>query len=348
VIKSLGYGFIVVQSITEYKNMPEISVIIPVYNGEKTIQETIESVLHQTYTSFEILVINGGSADSTLDIVSHISDRRIKLFNYPQANVAVNRNRGLTNASGEFITFLDADDIWTKDKLELQYKALQESPEATVAYSWTNAIDQTGKFLRVCSHAQWEGNVYAKFLLDDFIGNGSNVMVRSFAFQEVGNFNETLTNAEDTEMWIRLAARYNFVPVEKVQVFYRISPNSKSSHLSGLEISNLKVIELAFTNADPSLQYLKPHRIANLYKYLIYKALTVSPSNQNNSQVMRFLWQSILNDPSMIQKPIIYKAILKFLVMNLLPEKIAVSLLQRFPRLFDMSTFFGYMKTNLV
>jgi len=329
--------------------MSEISVIIPVYNGEKTIQKTIESVLQQTYSDFEIIVINSGSVDSTLDIVSQINDPRIKLITYNKANVAINRNRGLTHASGEFIAFLDADDIWTEDKLESQYQALKKHPEAILAYSWTDAIDEMGKFLRVCSHASWRGDVYAQILLDDFIGSGSNVMVRSCAFDQIGNFNETLTNAEDTDMWLRLASCYHFIPVEKVQVFYRISSSSKSNtNLLGLEISNLKVIRESFVNAPPSLQYLKRHRIANLYKYLSYKALTVTPGKQKNLQVMRFLWESVKNDPTLIHKPIIYKAFLKLILMAFIPPNIASKFLYKFTRLSDVSTFFGYIKTNLL
>jgi glycosyltransferase involved in cell wall biosynthesis len=117
--------------------MPLISVIIPVYNGEKTIKETIEAVLNQTFSDFELIVINDGSQDSTLDIVSSIQEARIKVFSYPNAGQAISRNRGLSHACGEFIAFLDADDLWTPDKLEAQLKALQANPQAGVAYSWT-------------------------------------------------------------------------------------------------------------------------------------------------------------------------------------------------------------------
>src|SRR3712207_3352824 len=114
--------------------MPLISVIIPVYNGEKTIQETIESVLNQTFPSFELIVINDGSHDSTLDIVSSIKDPRIKVFSYPNAGLSASRNRGISVACGEYVSFIDADDLWTPDKLEAQYKALQANPQAAVAY----------------------------------------------------------------------------------------------------------------------------------------------------------------------------------------------------------------------
>ncbi|AFZ56434.1 glycosyltransferase [Anabaena cylindrica FACHB-243] len=327
--------------------MELISVIIPVYNGGKTIKPTIESVLKQAHYNFEIIVINSDSIDSTLEIVSSIQDQRIKIYNYPKANAAVNRNRGLKHACGELITFLDADDIWTSDKLEAQYRVLQENSQATVVYSWTDAIDELGKLLRPCSHSTWQGDVYAKLLLDDFIGSGSNAMIRSFAFDKVGGFDETLTNAEDTDMWLRLAAQYHFIFVPQVQIFYRISSNSKSSNILGLEISNLRIIEKEFATAPLSLQYLKPYRIANLYKYLSYKALTVSPGKQNSIQATRILWLTLINDTTLLQKPIIYKALLKLMIMTLLPPQQAMLLLNKFPKLSNISTFFGYIKTNV-
>ena len=199
-----------------------ISVIIPVYNAEKTIKETIQSVLNQTFTNFELIIINADSTDKTLSIISQIKDERIKVFDYPKANVAVNRNRGFKHATGDYITFLDADDLWTTDKLAAQYTALQSNPQAGVAYSWTNCIDENNKFLRKAAHVNWNGDVYSKFLLDDFIGNGSNVMIRREFLIEVGGFDESLTNAQDTDMWLKLSAITDFVCVPKTQILYRI------------------------------------------------------------------------------------------------------------------------------
>jgi len=208
-----------------------ISVIIPVYNAEKTIKETIESVLNQTFTNFELIIINSESTDETLSIISQIRDDRIKVFSYPKANVAVNRNRGFKHATGEYITFLDADDLWTSDKLAAQYTALQENPQAGVAYSWTNCIDENSKFLRKTSHVNWSGDIYSKFLLDDFIGNGSNVMIRNNLLIEVSGFDESLTNAQDTDMWLKLSAITDFICVPKAQILYRIQQLSMSSNV---------------------------------------------------------------------------------------------------------------------
>jgi glycosyltransferase involved in cell wall biosynthesis len=88
-----------------------ISVIIPAYNAEKTIQETMESVLNQTFTDFDLIIINDGSTDATLEIINSISDTRIKVFSYVNQGIAINRNRGLTYVKGKYISFLDQNNI---------------------------------------------------------------------------------------------------------------------------------------------------------------------------------------------------------------------------------------------
>ncbi len=323
--------------------MPLISVIIPVFNAERTIQETVASILKQTLSDLEIIIVNSGSTDTTPLIISQIKDTRIKVFSYPQANVAVNRNRGFKHAVGEFVTFIDADDLWTPNKLEAQYKAFIENPNAVVVYSWTNCIDENSKFLRKCSHVKWTGDVYANFLLDDFIGSGSNVMIRSHAYLEVEGFDESLTNAQDTDLWLRLASMYDFAVVQEVQILYRILPNSMSSDILGLEKSNLIVIERAFAHKKAeSLQHLKRYSLGNLYKYLSYKILDAKPGTQNNLQAFRLIFIAVKNDPYLLIKPIIIKAFIKIVLMIILPSKLTQSVFNKYPKIFNTSTFLGY------
>jgi glycosyltransferase involved in cell wall biosynthesis len=324
-----------------------ISVIIPAYNAEKTIKQTIESVLNQTFTNFELIIINADSTDATLSIVSQIKDGRIKVFSYPKASVAVNRNRGIKHSTGNYITFLDADDLWTTDKLAAQYTALEENSQVGVAYSWTNCIDENGKFLRKTSHVNWNGDIYSKLLLDDFIGNGSNVMVRKELLSEVGGFDESLSNAQDTDMWLKLSARTNFICIPKAQILYRILPHSMSSNVLGLEKSNLEIIQRAFAREKAkSLQHLKPIAIGNLYKYLCYKVLKAPAGNQQSKVAARFLFTAIKTDINLLSKPIIFKAVLKLIAMIILPANWANVLFKKLPRLSNTSTFLGYEKTT--
>lgn len=282
--------------------MPLISVIIPVFNGEKTIKKTLQSVFNQTLSDLEIILINDGSQDATLEIVSSLKDPRLKVISYPNSGVAATRNRGIELASGEFISFLDADDIWTEDKLEYQLRALEENAQAAVAYSWTDYIGESGEFLYPGSHITLNGNVYQKLLFKNFIENGSNPLIRRDALKDVGHFDESLPPAEDWDMWLRLAARYHFVAVPRPQVLYRMSAAANSANIAKMESQGRKVLERAFTHAPEGLQKLKKPSIANFYQYLTFRALEGNVSRFKSMTALRCFWYAVTNDPAMLRR----------------------------------------------
>jgi glycosyltransferase involved in cell wall biosynthesis len=326
--------------------MPVISVIIPVYNGEKTIRETIESVLSQTFKDFELIVINDGSQDTSLEIVERIQDPRLKVFSYRNAGQATSRNRGIAHACGEYISFIDADDLWTPNKLEAQLRALQDNPQAAVAYSWTKCIDEFGQFSRRGSHISVTGDVYAKLLLIDFIENGSNPLIRTQALAEVGGFDESMTPSEDRDLWLRLAARYHFVAVPSPQILYRQSVNSESANVLRMEAASLRVIEQAFTQAPESLQHLKKHSLANIYKGLTFKALEGPPEQQRGLTAARLLWHCVRNDPALLRSRVILKVLFKIAAMTLLPPQQAQALLNKAKGLANTTTLLGYLQLD--
>lgn len=328
--------------------MPLITVVIPVYNGEKTIRETIQSVFNQSLSDLELLVINDGSTDSTLEVVSQIKDERLKVYTYPNAGLAASRNRGISLAKSEYISFIDADDLWTPDKLESQLKALQENPKAAVVYSWTDWIDESSQSLGKGSHNTQNGEVLAQLLLNDFVANGSNCLIKMQAFREVGGFDETLTAVEDWDMWLRLAERYQFVAVPSPQVLYRVTSNSMSFNVWGMEAASLRIIEKAFASAPQSLQYLKRDSIGNRYKYLTFKALDGLPERKKGLAATRFLWNAITYDPSLIRAKVIWKVLFKITAMILLPPKLAEEVINQFQPLTNTITLLGYIKFNPV
>ncbi len=276
--------------------MALITVIIPVYNGEKTILSTIESVINQTFYDFELVVINDGSTDSTLEIINSIADSRLQVFSYFNAGLSVSRNRGISHAKSEYISFIDADDLWTTDKLETQLRALQDNPQASVAYSWTDYIDEQGNFIVSGSHITVNGYVYNQLLVNNFLENGSNPLILKQALIEVGEFAASFSPAEDWDMWLRLAARYAFVAVPLPQILYRVSATSLSANLLKMEIACLQVINHAIARASEPLDHLKAHSIANLYKYLTCKALQEPLNRHKGIVACRFLWQFFWHD----------------------------------------------------
>ncbi|XPM55470.2 MAG: glycosyltransferase family 2 protein [Leptolyngbya sp. IPPAS B-1204] len=247
--------------------MPIISVVIPAYNAEQTILETLASVQNQTFSDIEIIVINDGSTDRTLELVQSVNDSRIKIFSDQNGGLPVARNRGISYAIGELITFIDADDLWTPDKLELQLKVLQQHPEASVAYSWSCLIGQEGSLLARYHPIYFQGDVYHQLLLNNFIANGSNILVYKEAAESIGGFDSTLKSVEDWDFYLRLAAKYQFVVVPEWQILYRQSPNAMTSKVEVMEAEALKVIEKAYRNAPLQYHSLKNRSLAWIHQY---------------------------------------------------------------------------------
>ena len=249
-----------------------ISVIIPAYNAEKTILSTIESIQKQTYSNIEIIVIDDGSTDRTFDIASQVEDSRIKVFNYPNGGVSEARNRGIAHTNGEYISFIDADDIWTANKLEKQMLALNNNIEADVVYSWTavmleNLNNPEENRLFSGKKVTFTEDIYSQLLLENFIGNGSNILVKKEAVAEIGKFDSSVNPCEDWDYYLRLAAKYQFALVPEHQIIYRQTSGSASTKAVNIEVKGLKVIEKAYQAAPEHLQHQKSISIARFSVY---------------------------------------------------------------------------------
>ncbi len=305
---------------SQSQNLPKISVIIPAYNSENTIIHTINSVLNQTFTDLELIVINDGSQDSTLDIVKQIQDPRIKVFSYSNAGGNASRNRGLKLAVGEFVSFLDADDLWTPNKLESQLKALEKNLSAKVAYSWTDYIDINGDYVLSGKRININGDVYENLLVSNFLENGSNPLIYRTALISLGGFDESLAAAQDWDMWLRLASKFDFVCVPSVQILYRISANSVSSNLVRQEKACLQLLERAYQERPSAFKQNWSISIANLYKYLTCKALQKPLNRKKGITAAKFLWRYFIHDSSRFQNiNFSSKLLLKILIIIILP-----------------------------
>ncbi len=295
--------------------MPTISVVIPAYNAEYTILETIQSVQQQTFSDFEIIVINDGSTDKTLELLENIKDERLKVFSYDNGGLATARNRGIKNANGEFIAFLDADDMWTPDKLELQLAALKKHPEAGVAYSWTYFKYEKEKDSYANCHSFSEGNVYADLLVSNFLHNGSNPLIRLSAIDTIGFFDLKIKSCEDWDFYLRLAAKWNFVLVQKPQIIYRQSSNSmSSSKIDVMKQNMLLVIEREFSEAPSEFQHLKKQSLAWTHKYSAHLYLKYKNSQIKNLKLAAYeLCRAIYINPQILLEEYTQGLIRRFL-----------------------------------
>lgn len=201
--------------------MPEISVIIPVHNSADYVAEAIDSVLAQTYPNYEIIVVDDGSTDSTPEIVKGYG-HEVTYVRQENGGAASARNHGIGLARGTYIAFLDADDMWLPEKLEKQIKLFQNDPELGLVFTENYLFDEDGIY---CDSLEKQVRLMTGDLAQNIFMNSGvatpTVMVRKEVFEKLGTFEETLTQAEDDNMWIRITCNYRGMLIDEPLVKIR-------------------------------------------------------------------------------------------------------------------------------
>lgn len=226
---------------------PLVSVIVPAYNAEAFIDATLDSIVAQTYTNIEILVVDDGSKDHTASIVASFAerDRRIKLLQQPNAGVAAARNLAIEHSTGEYIAPVDADDIWYPQKLEKQVQCmLQADPSVGLVYTWSAYINEDGVLTGGSHSSNAEGAVYVDLLFGNIVGNASNPLIRRVCFEQVGGYNcqlkaQNAQGYEDGDLYLRIAERYHFRVVPEFLIGYRQTLDSMSCNYAAMAKSYL-------------------------------------------------------------------------------------------------------------
>jgi glycosyltransferase involved in cell wall biosynthesis len=192
-----------------------VSAIITAYNSEAFIAEAINSILQQTRLVDEIVVVDDGSTDSTGRVVAEFTDQGIKFIQQHHQGAGAARNKGVKETSGEFIAFLDADDIWLKDKTRLQIQYLSEHPNAALVSGFARWWNVTKGTVRITGKAPRNMKTLRReILVHNVLGNPSMVMVRRSALAKAGLFNEGIRWGQDWELWQRLVKHFDagFLP----------------------------------------------------------------------------------------------------------------------------------------
>jgi glycosyltransferase involved in cell wall biosynthesis len=202
-----------------------VSVIIPAYNIAKHIGEAVESVLGQTYRQIETIVIDDGSTDGTLLVLERYGGK-VRVVSQQNGGAGAARNRGILEATGEYLAFLDGDDIWYSDKLATQVAILSENKDVCLTSGMADGIDESGDSLDI--DLNYKGDVYDRplHLYNELLSKGnpvwtSSVVVRRAALKEAGYFDESKRRSQDYDMWIRLAEKNNFYIVGRRLGRYR-------------------------------------------------------------------------------------------------------------------------------
>jgi glycosyltransferase involved in cell wall biosynthesis len=252
---------------------PKVTVVIPAYNAIRYLPETMETALGQSFTDFEVLVINDGSTDSTPEWVSAVTDKRVRMVSQENKGLAGARNAGVIHALGEYIAFLDADDLWEPTKLEKQVRCLDENSSVGLVYTWTALADKDGKFTGrvIASHA--EGNVWQQLTEFNIIGCGSTPLIRRSCFDELGLFYEQVSPSDDWDMWLRIANKFDFKVIKEPLIRYRQHSNNSSKKCRVMLETSRVVIERGFANAPTEFLHLRNHSYGSVYLYLAWRAI---------------------------------------------------------------------------
>lgn len=278
---------------------PYFSIVIPLYNKESHISETLDSVLNQTIKNFEIIIINDGSTDNSGSIVNKINDPRIHLHSTKNKGVSAARNYGISIAKSDLIVFLDADDIWYTDHLKDLKHLYSRFPDCGLYCKAYNKQNQnhsiTSVFKNIPKHNDWMGIVpdFFESSLVNCIAWTSAVMVPKSTLEAIGNFDNTITlgAGEDTDLWIRISLKYSVAFFNKVSAIHQLHADNRisNSNTNLRQFINLDQYEtIAKTN-----KFLK--KFLDINRYSIYIQYKLCNNHQKAKNYLNSLDYKSLN-----------------------------------------------------
>jgi len=246
---------------------PLVSIIIPAYNAEQYLSQSLESALNQSYQDLEVIVVDDGSTDKSVAIAQEYGSR-VKLFQQRNLGAATARNCGVKLSKGQWIAFLDSDDIWAASKIERQLDHCGD-------LSWSHSDwffighNQDGTIKGSDRAPKFGGDVLSKLIVDNFIGT-STVMVRREVFLEVGGFDDSLRALQDWDLWLRIANHYEIAYLPEPLVQYRVRPSSTSRSPRKTKPYHMELIQRIFARegVGASMQHLKRRTLAQSYGVL--------------------------------------------------------------------------------
>lgn len=234
------------------KGQPLTSVVIPAYNADLFLERTLRSALGQTHSNLEVIVVDDGSTDKTRAIAESVAviDDRVRILSVPNGGVAKARNIGTAEARGEFVAFLDADDLWHPAKIERQLNAIScrtGDHEPAGVYTWSRTIDTNDCVIGDGRRIVLSGYCFARHLYAKPVGNGSSILVRREAAIVVGGFDPTwaargIGGCEDLDFELRIAAKYPMTAVGLYLVGYRQYPGNMSSNKPAMALGAIATI----------------------------------------------------------------------------------------------------------
>jgi len=245
-------------------NQPLVSIIMNSYNSDEFLEEAIDSIINQTYQNWEIIFWDNQSTDNSAKIIKSYNDRRIKYFYAPRFTpLGEARNFAIEKCNGEWIGFLDADDIWDKDKLFLSFQELNNSSNEdniSLIYSKSNIINKEGDITSKSTKSP-SGYIHDKLLIEgDFIVF-SSIIVKKDILNQNGNIDENLNYCEDYDLLLKVCKAYQAIGIDKYLTSYRVHSNNITS--TKIYENNIEVVELLN-------KYIKNNHLSYKIRYNIF------------------------------------------------------------------------------
>jgi glycosyltransferase involved in cell wall biosynthesis len=303
-----------------------VTVVVPAYNAEHTIIETLTSIARQSYEALAILVVDDGSTDSTATLVEEFAkhDPRFQLLRKLNGGVASARNEGIRASKSEFIAFIDADDLWHPTKIAKQMAVMSRGgPDLALVYTSFRLIDAEGMVLMSPRKFGIHGWVLHRHLHTNFIGNGSSILVRKSVLMELGGYDPSLRDAdaegcEDMLLQMRVAAHYRFGEVPEYLVGYRRLPGNMSSNTEQMIRSGILAVRTALAECH-DVPHLSGKAILKRYQW---QRLTLAARSWRIGACLRLmlqhptfvpivLWKGIAAVATSVKRSILRAALLR-------------------------------------
>lgn len=279
---------------------PKVSVCIPVYNGEKYIEKTVKSVLEQSFTDFELIIVDDQSADRTEEILNSFSDNRIRLLkNEKNIGMVANWNRCLDNAKGEYIKILCHDDYLVKNCLEKKVAILDADKEIGLVFNSTYIVNEHDKVIfkrrPFKSERLFDGKYIGRksFIQKNIYGEPSNVMFRRDISEKIGHFDNNLCYEIDWDYWIKITSVRSVYYIDDYLMYFRVSKTSATSNLlknkEALKLDDDKFIQNCLANEGLNLTKLDVlfHKI-NISLRTFAREVIFNINNKSNIEDVRY------------------------------------------------------------
>lgn len=296
----------------KHYEFPVVSVVIPMYNVAEYIEQSLNSVLAQSFEHFEVICVDDGGSDDTLSIVESYRDPRIRVVSQKNRGLAGARNTGIAHARGQFVALLDADDYWAPEKLEAHVNHLRRNERVGISYSASWFVSETGKPLGIGQFPKLTDVDPRHIFCRNPVGNGSAAVIRRELLEEIRVsrwegihlrhhwFNEALRQSEDIEFWLRVAlnTHWQFEGLAAPLTFYRVNASGLSANLEKQFASWQFAVEQNTDGHEEFMRDWKSLAEAYQYRYLARRAV----QSGNAFQAIKLCFKAIGTDIRVVKE----------------------------------------------